>query len=429
MTARTTLVIALIHLTVGAVVAQERPTVTLDEAITRALEASPAQVGARADTRVAGAGLMEARGEWLPTLNSETTFATSSNERFDQATGRLVSESYTARLLAGYDLFTGGRRLARWQAAIEGLRAAEARERGQEFATVLEATRVFYAAAAAEELLAAAGQRRERALRQQEFADTRRLVGTATRSDVLRAELEAADAELAVIEAESELRTARLLLGRTIRHDGPVRPAPGQLPESPPALPPAAALADRAEANAPAAVAARAALDQAEAVKRETWGRYVPSLRVTGGYDWFAFDWPPDEESWSLRVTASLPLFDGLQREADLSRAEAGRRVADAEARDARLAVRLLVQDAAGEVETAGRRVEIARRALELAEEDLRVVEERYRIGAVTILDLQASQVALADAEVEWIRVRQDLGVAVAALEAELGEPLSEVIS
>jgi hypothetical protein len=33
--------------------------------------------------------------------------------------------------------------------------------------------------------------------------------------------------------------------------------------------------------------------------------------------------------------------------------------------------------------------------------------------------------VALADSEVEWVRARQELGVAVAALEAELGEPLA----
>ena len=78
-------------------------------------------------------------------------------------------------------------------------------------------------------------------------------------------------------------------------------------------------------------------------------------------------------------------------------------------------------------METAARRVQIARRALELAREDLRVIEERYRIGVATILDLQTSQVALAEAEIEWVRVRQDLGVAVAALEAVLGEPIPEV--
>jgi outer membrane protein TolC len=406
--------------------AQEPEAVTREEAVRLALERSPAAVSARGDTRVAEADFLEARGAWFPSLNANTVYANSSNERFDQSTGQLVSQSYTAQLAAGYDVFTGGRKIATWQSASASLRAAEARERGQRYATILETTQVFYAAAAAEELLVAARQRLERATRQQEFAETRRLVGTATRSDALRAELEKADAELAVLDAESQLRTARLALGRQIGRPGAVRPAAGALPEEPPAVPPLETLVRRAEENAPDAVAARAEMDRAGSEKRVAWSQYVPSLRLTGGYDWFSFQWPPDEESWSLRLTASLPLFNGFVREANLARAEADRRTAEAEARDAVLAARAAVEDAAGQIDTAARRVDIARRAVDLAEEDLRVIEERYQLGAATILDLQTSQVALADAEVEWVGARQALGVAVAALEAELGESLAE---
>ena len=63
---------------------------------------------------------------------------------------------------------------------------------------------------------------------------------------------------------------------------------------------------------------------------------------------------------------------------------------------------------------------------MQLAEEDLRVQEERYQLGVTTILDLQASQVALADAQVAAVTARQALGSAVAGLEAILGEPLAQ---
>ena len=39
---------------------------------------------------------MEVRGDWLPLINANTSYANSSNERFDQSTGQLVSESYSA---------------------------------------------------------------------------------------------------------------------------------------------------------------------------------------------------------------------------------------------------------------------------------------------------------------------------------------------
>lgn len=52
--------------------------------------------------------------------------------------------------------------------------------------------------------------------------------------------------------------------------------------------------------------------------------------------------------------------------------------------------------------------------------------EERYQIGNATIVELQTSQVALADAEVAYIRARQELAAAIARLEATLGERIGE---
>ena len=156
-------------------------------------------------------------------------------------------------------------------------------------------------------------------------------------------------------------------------------------------------------------------------------GSYLPTLRASGGYDWLAIDFPPDDRSWSLRLTASLPLFDNFGREAGVARAAADQRLAEARARDAAIGVRVQVENAAREVEAAERRTGIAARAIDLAREDLRVVEERYRIGSATILDLQTSQVALVDAEIEAVRSRQGLGVAIADLETVLGATLEEV--
>jgi outer membrane protein TolC len=52
------------------------------------------------------------------------------------------------------------------------------------------------------------------------------------------------------------------------------------------------------------------------------------------------------------------------------------------------------------------------------------VQEERYQISASTIIELQTSQVALAEAESAFVRARQQLGVAIATLEAVLGEEM-----
>jgi outer membrane protein TolC len=395
--------------------------ITLEEARTLSTRSHPATVAAEGTVELAEASRLEALGAFLPGLTVTSGYTNSSNERFDQTTGRLISTSYSATTQATYDVFTAGRKLANWRSALARLDAADASLRASQYQTALQTTAVYYDAAAATELLRVAERRLERARQQLSFANVRLEVGTATRSDVLRAELEVGNAELAGIDAASALRSARLELGRQVGLGGEVQPVEASLPEEPPALASPDSLAALAERTAPLAVSAQAVEVAARVDRLSSYTSYLPSLRLVGGYDWQSPTYPPRDQSWSLRLTASLPVFNGFQREASIARAAAAERTAEARARDAALAARAGAIDAAQQVESAGRRVAIARRAVELAQEDLRVQEERYQMGVATILELQTSQVALVEVEAAFVTAKQRLGVAVATLEAVLG--------
>jgi outer membrane protein len=400
---------------------------TLPQAVQMSLDADPRVVAAASGISTAQASVRLSTGAYLPTLNVSTTYGNSSNERLDPNSGNRVSESYTANTAVGYEIFSGGRRGAERRSARAQVNAAEAGLRSERYTAILATTAAFYAAAAAEEVLVAARRREERAQQQLSFARTRLEVGTATRSDVLRAEIEVGNARLAVIDAETGVRTSRLTLGRRVGVDRAVRPAATQLPSQAPPLPSPERLGTLAMEQSPAVLAAQAELRASEAVTRASYSTYLPSVRATAGYDWFSFEFPPAERSWSVRLTASLPVFNGFQREASVTRARAAQRSAEAASRDAAVAARTEAATAAEEVRAAGERAAIAGRAVELAREDLDVQQERYQLGATTILELQASQVTLADAEVAAVRARQDLATALATLEAVLGRPLSEV--
>ena len=422
---RTAAVLALVH--VSQLAAQDGPvarTLSLAQVVELASRHDPAYIAAEAEVMRARADRLQARGTFLPSVNANGIYANSSNERFDQTTGRLVSESYTAQLQGSYELFAGGRRLLDNRAADRELEAARALHRARRFETELVATEAFYAAAAAIDLVDVATQRLTRARQQHEFARTRLELGTATTSDALRAEIEVANAELALHEASSALNLAAFDLGRITGLGGAVHAEGHSLPDVAPELPPLADLLARADRSAPGVVAAEAVESSARALRYAAMTSYLPSLRLTGGYDWFSFEFPPDQESWSMRLFASVPIFNGFQREASVQRASATQDLAAAQARDARLAARAEVQAAAAEIELAEQRVAISTRTVALAEEDLRVQEERYRIGAATILELQASQLALAEAQISAVRSKQSLGGAVARLEAILGETL-----
>lgn len=401
--------------------------VTLEQAVQMSLAADPRVVAAQSGISNAQATLQQARGAFLPTLNVSSTYGNSSNERLDPNSGNRVSESYTANTQLGYELFSGGRRGAERRSARAGRDAAEAGLRSERYTAVLATTEAFYAAAAAEEVLGAARQREGRAQQQMSFAQTRLDVGTATRSDVLRAELEVGNARIAVIDAETAVRTSRLTLGRRVGVDRPVRPAPTALPGEAPALPSPERLGMLAVERSPSVLAAQADLRAAQAATRASHSTYMPSLRATAGYDWFSFEFPPSERSWSVRLTASLPVFNGFQREAGVTRARAAQRTAEAAARDAAVFARTEAATAAEEVRAAGERAAVSLRAVELARADLEIQQERYQLGATTILELQASQVTLADAEVAAVRARQALATSLARLETVIGVPLADV--
>lgn len=403
------------------------PVVTLREAIDLAMTHAPAVVSAGVGTESASAAVRESLGDFLPNLSVGSTFSNSSNERFDATTGRLVSQNYSAQATVNYDLFTFGRRFANRSAANARLDAAIANEVDQGFAVALTTTQVFYAVAASAELVQVANQRLDRARAQLEFAEVRLELGTVTRSDILRAELEVSNAELAVLDAEVALRTGALRLGRQIGVSGEVLTEASALPAVTPTLPALESLIGMAEASAPPVLSAQANVRDRAAQKLSAYTQYAPTLRLSGGYDWFGFEFPPREQSWNMRVSLSLPIFDGFSREATLWRNQSQQRLAEAQYRDAVIGARVEVEDAYLRIDAAEQRVGISERGLELAQEDLRVQEERYQLGVTTIVDLQTSQVALADAENAWVVERQNLGLALAQLEAVLGRSIEEL--
>jgi len=400
--------------------------ISLAEAIRLSLARQPAAVAAAGAVSRARADQLQARGALLPNVTVNGIFANSSNQRFDQATGQLVSQNYTSQIQGSYEVFGAGRKFATLRASGADADAAEARYTAQRFQTILETTSLFYEAAAAADLVRVAETRQQRAQEQLKFAQVRLDLGTTTQSDVLRAEIEVGNAELAAVDARAGLRTSELQLGRQVGMAAAVHAAPQSLPDRAPELPPTEELVRRALGGSPSVVAADATLTSRRMTKLAAYTPYLPTVRLSGGYDWFAYDFPPSKQSWSLRLTASLPIFNGFQREASVQRAQAAQRTAEAQARDARLGARVDVESAVQAIEAASRRVEISDRTVQLAEEDLRVQEERYQLGVTTILDLQASQLSLADAQVVAVTARQALGSAVAGLEAILGGSITQ---
>jgi outer membrane protein TolC len=352
-----------------------------------------------------------------------------STERFNPTTNTSVTgsqESYTAGLNAGVDLFTGGRRGAEMRRANAATDAAEAILVERNFAVTLAAKQAYFDVAKAGELVRVAQARLERAQEGLSAAQRRLQVGTATRSDVLRSQLEENNAKQGLASAQSEERTASFALARLVGSDTPVFAQPfAEQPARPLALS-EEELIRIVQDQAPAVSAAEANYTATRASASAAHAQYLPTLRLSGGYDWFNqnANFNDGRLSWSTRLSLSYPLFNGFVREDNIARAEANARTSSATFADAKLKARADFERVMNALKLATEQVSLSKQAVEVAREDLRVQEERYKLGMSTILDRITSQVNLLDAENNEVAARYDYEIARAQLEALIGRSL-----
>jgi outer membrane protein TolC len=404
-------------------------TITLDEAIQRALVRSPAIAQQQQSVDNAYLTQKTSWASFLPTLSASGSGSLRSANVLNTVTGRIESgssDSYSAGLSASWSVFEGGRRFNEYDAAKSDVRAAEARYANQRFQVTLQTQTFFFNALRALDLLEVARERVTQAEQNMQIVRRRTQLGEATVSDSLRARLDVVNANQAVLLGETALRAARYALGRQIGVAGAVEPdRPGSLDPSELALSDSEIMT-LAESASPSVTAATEASDAARANVSAARTAYFPSLRFSSGYGWNnqVASLSGGNTSWNMSLSMSYPIFNGFQRETSIDRAQYVQRVTSLQEDDARLAAREQADAALQNLRTSEQAILIAQDAAFVASEDLRVVRARYEVGAATILDVLVSQNAVTQADVDVVTARYDYILARAELEAILGREL-----
>ncbi len=402
------------------------PRMDLEEALRRAAVRDPARVAARGRADEARWIRRASIGAFaLPTVTAQTSASRFSSPSFNPGTASLTDELVQGSVDANLELFRGGGKLHELRRSGAALDRATAEEERARFGASLGTESDFYAVLAEAELARVAEERVRRAEEQLDVARARVSTGAAVQTDSLRLVLELTRARVELLRQRSDLRVARLQLGRRVGVGGPVDAMPPEA-DPPERLPISEeeAVAEALEAS-PRVRVVEAAERAADATLAAARSAYFPTVSLFGRFTGFDDTWPPDATTrgqWGLSV--SLPLWDGGQREARVAGARGERDAARAVRSDEELAIRRDAIDAYQGYVTARASVELARRGVDVARENLRVEEDRYRSGATPILDLITAQVDLAEAEAELVRARFDARLALAGLEALLGRRL-----
>jgi outer membrane protein TolC len=398
--------------------------VTLEEALGLAERNNPNLEQSASSVEIAGYQELSAWGQFLPNLNLSYQYSDASSGRLDPTGQAITTTSYSAQLRGSVDLFRGFRRFTDLKGARLGVAASEARFREAEFTTSEGVKIAYYNAVANRELVRVEEDRVERQEDQLAFVEQQLELGRATRSDVLRSQVDLNNARVALLNTVNSARNSRYALAEAVGVTEPLEPvetaelAAERLPFDPQEI------LSMALAGAPSLVSARSQAAADEAAVASAKSAYLPTLTFGGGWAWSNIEYPPQSRSWSLSLSGSMPLFNGFTRESQLYTARARADQSRSAERAVELKLRKDMDQALGTIDAAVASIDLAAQTVELAREDLRVTQERYRLGLATILDLQAAQITLLQAEVDLIRRRFDYQLGLARLEALLGTNL-----
>ena len=273
-----------------------------------------------------------------------------------------------------------------------------------------------------------------------ELEDTQRRfeAGTVPRFNVLRAEVERANAQPKLIRAKNDYRIAKnnlanLLgfnLARNVWEDIPLQLS-GGLEAEPYEIQLPAAI-ERALEKRPELGALRKAENlRLEEVIRARAG-YWPSAQVFAGYgsrnSQFSSDLSRDVSGWNAGVQVSWDLFDGFLTKGKVQQTQALHDKAKFEVEDTLRRIELEVRTAHSQFIEAKEVLESQKKVVEQADEALRLANARAEAGTGTQLDVLSAQTALTEARSTQVQALRDYAVARARLERAAGDSAPQTV-
>ena len=192
-----------------------------------------------------------------------------------------------------------------------------------------------------------------------------------------------------------------------------------------------------AERTQPSVVQAQGDVRTAGAQRRSAWGAFLPTVSAnSSASDFFSegasridpitgqlLSGNTTNRSVNTSLSASVDLFTGFRRGAQLKAARAGQAEADASLVDARFQQALATTNQFFDALAAAQLVSVREASVRRAEEQLKVSVAKLRAGSATRSDSLRSLVTLGNTQLDLIQARTDLATA----EANLGRLIGEV--
>jgi TolC family type I secretion outer membrane protein len=393
---------------------------TLEQSVEMALRQNPSIEVAEAQLSGAQADVSKAKGAFGPTLK-----LSASGTYLDAPSSTSGSrESYDSHFSLSLPIYTGGGlegSLGQAKAARTYYNKGVDKTKQQ---LVLDVTTAYYNILQAKNIVK---------LSEESVTNTQSHVnntqaffqaGTVPKSDVLRAEVELAQVKQDLIKAQNSYDVAiaafNNLLGLNHAEElvliDPLTYTKRDisLEES----------ISKAMLQRPEIKQAEAQVQGAEYGVKAAKSGHKPSLSLNGNLGWKDSEFPPDNEDWSVTLSAGFNIFDSNVTSATVKKAQSNTQQMRASLRKTKDDINLEVRQSYLNTKEAEERINTATKAQEKAEEDLHIAHVRYSAGVGTNIEVLDAQVALTQAKTNYTAAIFDYNVGLAKLRRAIGDSI-----
>lgn len=110
---------------------------------------------------------------------------------------------------------------------------------------------------------------------------------------------------------------------------------------------------------------------------------FFPKITATGGADMTSDSWPPQDDQWNIGLGLSIPIFEGGLRKAEVEKAKALYREAQADERSKKDTIVLALGETWAAFQDAVDTVNVQKKFLNASEERAKIAEGQYSLGLI----------------------------------------------
>jgi len=405
------LIMFLLLLSVPLIEVRAEEILTWEDCVKEAKKNHPNLLSARERLNQTKANKAITRSNLLPQISSNV------NARTSKTAAENSTDAYSYGITGKQTLFDGFKSFSDLAAASKNIESTQYNYQVTSSDVRLRLRTAFVELLRAQELLQITEDIATRRKQNVELVRLRYEVGREHKGSLLTAQANLAQAEFEVAQARRNIDLAQRRLtkelGRTqmvpvrAKGDFEIKYSYQEKPDF-----------ERLSQNTPFLRGLIAKREAARLGSKSARANLFPQISANASAGGSASHWPPDRNEWSVGVGLSFPLFEGGSRIAEISRANAVFRQAEADERSGHDSVILTLEDTWIALQDATDRIKVQQKFVEATEERAKIAQAQYSTGLMSFdnwtiieddlvrtkksfLDVQANALI---AEANWIQ-------------------------